>query len=305
MHLDLRGTPVWERPEQVTDALARLGPAGAVNIVTENEPRGLVAGIRERRSNGITIKTRRMAEREWHLLVAPSSLSPGHTLEAALRHVHALSALDDAGRAELARASSTHVVRRSQTVVHDNVEWPYIGLVLDGVLAVASGEGSARRRIYYEVYPHEIFGEAEFFDAGSSMGRVIVLSKSARFAKIPRASVRDMCRRYPDLVFHLGEVAAQRKRELIDLLADHGTLPIIARIAQVLVRYAPPARGLAPAISPLPAMTQSLIAASAGTVKEVAARAIAALELRGALRRERGHITYLDRQMLLDIARGQ
>jgi hypothetical protein len=46
-------------------------------------------------------------------------------------------------------------------------------------------------------------------------------------------------------------------------------------------------------------MTQSQVAASAGTVKEVAARAIAELERLQALRRERGHIRYLDRTKLL------
>jgi hypothetical protein len=48
-------------------------------------------------------------------------------------------------------------------------------------------------------------------------------------------------------------------------------------------------------------MTQTQVAAAAGTVKEVAARAIADLERVQALRRERGHIRYLDRAKLLEI----
>ena len=43
------------------------------------------------------------------------------------------------------------------------------------------------------------------------------------------------------------------------------------------------------------------IAAAGGTVKEVAARAIAELESRKALRREHGHIRYLDREVLLEL----
>jgi len=50
-------------------------------------------------------------------------------------------------------------------------------------------------------------------------------------------------------------------------------------------------------------MTQSQIAAAAGTVKEVAARAIAELDERGLLRRERGHIRFLDRQGLVELLR--
>lgn len=48
-------------------------------------------------------------------------------------------------------------------------------------------------------------------------------------------------------------------------------------------------------------MTQSQIAAAAGTVKDVAARAISELQHRGALRRERGHIAYLDRVRLVRV----
>ncbi|HEY5426137.1 MAG TPA: helix-turn-helix domain-containing protein [Candidatus Tumulicola sp.] len=80
-------------------------------------------------------------------------------------------------------------------------------------------------------------------------------------------------------------------------------MPILARIARVLVPYAMPERGLVPAAASLATVTQSQIAAAAGTVKEVAARAIAELESRNVLRRERGHIRYLDRQELLELIR--
>ncbi|HVA26600.1 MAG TPA: helix-turn-helix domain-containing protein, partial [Candidatus Baltobacteraceae bacterium] len=58
-----------------------------------------------------------------------------------------------------------------------------------------------------------------------------------------------------------------------------------------------------PALAPLPNLTQAHIAASAGTVKEVAARAIAELETGGYLLREHGHIRFLDRQKLVDLIR--
>ncbi|MBC5828935.1 MAG: hypothetical protein GIW98_01925 [Candidatus Eremiobacteraeota bacterium] len=57
------------------------------------------------------------------------------------------------------------------------------------------------------------------------------------------------------------------------------------RVASALVVYAPPKDGLHPALPPLPSITQTQIAVAAGTVKEVAARAIAELEARRALKR--------------------
>jgi hypothetical protein len=94
---------------------------------------------------------------------------------------------------------------------------------------------------------------------------------------------------------------AQRIRLLADALAVQGSLPILGRIARVLLPYAMPERGLVPAASSLSTITQSQIAAAGGTVKEVAARAIAELESRSALRREHGHIRYLDREVLLEL----
>ena len=69
----------------------------------------------------------------------------------------------------------------------------------------------------------------------------------------------------------------------------------------MLLPYAMPDRGLVPAAHSLSTITQSQIAAAGGTVKEVAARAIAELEARKALRREHGHIRYLDREVLLGL----
>jgi CRP-like cAMP-binding protein len=169
------------------------------------------------------------------------------------------------------------------------------------VLAFGSGNGHARPRIFLEAFPYEVFGEVAFFDGAPANARISVLSKAARYLRMPRRALVEGGRMDPTLLLSLGRVCAQRSRDVMQALATQGTMPIIARIAQALVPFAPPEQGLAPAIAPLPNMTQSQIAAAAGTVKEVAARAIAELELRGLLKRERGHIRFLDRQKLVDL----
>jgi uncharacterized protein (DUF2249 family) len=60
----------------------------------------------------------------------------------------------------------------------------------------------------------------------------------------------------------------------------------------------PPDAGLSPALEPLQRMTQAELAVTAGTVKEVAARAVAELECVGAIQRVKGHIALVDRQRL-------
>jgi signal-transduction protein with cAMP-binding, CBS, and nucleotidyltransferase domain len=203
--------------------------------------------------------------------------------------------LDAGVRAELVAAATWQTGRRGQTLVADNVDWPFIGMVTEGIVARANGGGRDRERILYEIFPYELFGVAEYFDRGLKMARI------AYVLKLPWEVVSRVAARNPELTNALGIVMAQRVRLLADALSVQGSLPILGRIARVLLPYAMPERGLAAASAALSTITQSQIAAAGGTVKEVAARAIAELESRKALRREHGHIRYLDREVLLEL----
>ncbi len=249
------------------------------------------------------VETRRVASRVWQLRLTHR---PGEATDrsSAAQHISrcpAFAALDAGVRGELAAASVWHTGRRGQTLVAENVDWPYLGMVTEGIVARANGGGRERERILYEIFPYELFGVAEYFDRGLKMARIAVFSKSAHVLKIPWDVVSRIAARYPDLTNALGIVMAQRVRLLADALSVQGSLPILGRIARVLLPYAMPERGLAPASASLSTITQSQIAAAGGTVKEVAARAIAELESRKALRREHGHIRYLDREVLLEL----
>jgi CRP-like cAMP-binding protein len=216
----------------------------------------------------------------------------------------AFSVLDDVLLEEIAAAAIPQTARRGEAFVEENEDWPFVGMVTDGIVARAKGgEESERERILYAVFPNELFGLAEYFDRGLENARIVAFSKSASIVKIPWHVLDTIADRHPRLTNELGVILAQRLRQVNDTLSLQGSRPIIARIAGVLLPYAVPGRELVPAVASLASITQSQIAAAAGTVKEVAARAIAELESRSALRRERGHIRYLDRNRLLEIIR--
>lgn len=297
--------PVWERPARVFEAFDRLPPGEAFFFITENEPRGLASRIEQTRKHELILEPRRVGDREWHVTLtraavevdAPSPLG-------VLKRSRPFAQLDEISRGRLASVATLHTARRGQTIVHESSDWPFLGIAFEGVFALGSRHDSARQRIFYEVFPYEVFGEVEFLDEAPTVGRVIVLSKAARYLRIPKAAVVEVADRDPQVYAALGRVAAQRARGMLEQLVSQATMPIIARVAQVLLPYAMPERGLALAMAPLPNMTQSQIAAAAGTVKEVAARAIADLEARALLKRERGHVRYLDRQGLIDLVKG-
>jgi uncharacterized protein (DUF2249 family)/CRP-like cAMP-binding protein len=301
--IDLRGLPAWERPDLVRKALDRLPSGASLTLITENEPRALSQRITQDRTDRFVIETRRIASRVWQLRLTHRSgeASERSASSQQLSRCPPFAALDAGVREELAGAALWQTGRRGQTLVADNVDWPFIGMVTEGVVARANGGGRERERILYEIFPYELFGVAEYFDRGLKMARIAVFSKTARVLKIPWDVVSRIAARDPELTHALGVVMAQRVRLLADALSVQGSLPILGRIARVLLRYAMPDRGLAPASAALSTITQSQIAAAGGTVKEVAARAIAELESRKALRREHGHIRYLDREVLLEL----
>lgn len=194
--------------------------------------------------------------------------------------------------------------RRRDIIVEQEESFPYLGIVLDGVIAMSirgpvSSARQNRAMRLYESFPGNLFAEAAVLDDAKTLGRATVISRVARFALIPRDVILEICDSNPALLRELGRATALRSRELVRRLTAQMTEPIISRIAGVLLPYADEHNdGIAPAKTYLSELTQAEIAATAGTVKEVAARTIAQLERDGALRRERGHIRYLCRAKL-------
>ncbi len=301
--IDLRAFPVWERPDLVRKAIDRLPSGASLTLITENEPRALSSRITQDRPDRFVFETRRIGSRVWQLRLThrPAETSERNSSAQQLARCPAFTALEVGVREELAAAAIWQTGRRGQTLVAENSDWPFLGMVTEGIVARANGGGRERERILYEIFPYELFGVAEYFDRGLKMARIAVFSKTARVLKVPWEVVSRVAGRYPELTNGLGIVMAQRIRLLADALNVQGSLPILGRVARVLLPYAMPERGLVPASASLSTITQSQIAAAGGTVKEVAARAIAELESRNALRREHGHIRYLDREVLLEL----
>ncbi|HEY9179194.1 MAG TPA: Crp/Fnr family transcriptional regulator, partial [Candidatus Baltobacteraceae bacterium] len=244
---------------------------------------------------------RQVGEAEWRVRLLRLLVdAQNSSLEAALRRSPVFSRLSGNAFSRVTETIAEHTARKGQVICAENAGCESLGFVLEGAFAVFVGAGS-RERLLFHLFPFDTFGESEFFDRGLTMGRTVALSKTARYASVPFETLRAIAVQEPEFMRAIGSATAQRNRTLASELAAQVSQPIIARVAAALLPYAAPERELHPALPPLPTMTQAQIAAAAGTVKEVAARAIAELERVQALRRERGHIRYLDRSKLLDM----
>jgi CRP/FNR family cyclic AMP-dependent transcriptional regulator len=299
--VDLRRVTVWERAAIVLEESSKLAADGCFEFLTEVDPRALIARLEQLRPAEFAFEHRQIGDAEWRVkLTRLRADKCASSLEAALHRSPVFARLSGNGRARIVEAASEHSARKCEIVCAENADCSALGLVLEGAFAVFVGAGS-RERLLFHLMPFETFGDCEFFDEGLSIGRTVALSKSGRYALIPFEIVRSVGMQEPEFLLAIGASAAQHNRAVASALAAQVSQPIIARVAAALLAHAAPERELHPALPPLPHMTQAQIAAAAGTVKEVAARAIAELERVQALRRERGHILFLDRAKLLSV----
>ena len=116
---------------------------------------------------------------------------------------------------------------------------------------------------------------------------------------IPRDALRELMMRYPEIGLSVTQVLAQRVRELSTLAGELSLRDVVSRIAAMLLRL--PSKG---ATVVLP--TRHELAATVGTVREVATRGLKHLERLGAIRLEpRGRVTLVDRALLRRLAGGR
>lgn len=295
--INLRGAPLSQR-SRIFESFGSLESGSTVTMLTEHDPRALPGRLEELWPGQMTCRYYRMGQGEWHVIVDRTT-SVDTFLRGWLGRTAAFAGLDDAVIDALAEAATFRTATKCEEIVREGAT-DFLGIVCEGTVALLSGKGR-RERALFEVFPLEVFCDVAYFDSGSTLGRYVVLSKTLTYVTVPYDQIRRIGNGHPRLIEALGSSVAQHVRSLAAALCSQASQPIIARVAAALLPYARPQAGLHPALAPLPNMTQTQIAASAGTVKEVAARAIGELEERGALRRERGHVKFLARETLLAV----
>lgn len=233
-----------------------------------------------------------------------AQLSPDETaLSGRLRTFPVFRVLDEALLEELAARAIVQYAPRKRIVVNENQQFEALGVVLEGRISVnialRGTGGTVRPCMLYLVEPGETFAEFAALDGDTAVGDIAALT-DVRYAVIPKEAVRSAIRRSSAFCDALVDRAMGRARYSINRLAGHLTLPVSVRVAQLLLPYAQNGAGLLPADARLQKMTQAQLAAMAGSAKEVFARTVSDLEDAGALRRERGHIAYLDGEKLTE-----
>jgi len=202
----------------------------------------------------------------------------------------------------LVDGATVREARKGEVIYEEGEHWDQLGFVVEGCIAMLANGEDAKEHLYEQVFPGHFFGVSAMFDGGAEMAKTAVVSRKACYALIDRDAVINLCKRHGPLAIAFAMTLARRVRRTTSLLAAQVNLTAQERIARYLLGYAS-GSGMSEALEPLPQMTQAQIGAAAGTVKDVAARTIGLLERQGALKRERGHIRLVNRELLAEFAR--
>lgn len=153
----------------------------------------------------------------------------------------------------------------------------------------ASPEG--REQVLHHVGPGQSFTDVAAFDGAACPASAQAIEASTVLL-LPRPALLGLLRAHPEIAEAVIRVLASRLRQLSALIEDLGLRPVAARVAGVVLCLAEPGPTVA-----LP--TRQELAAMAGTVREVATRALELLERAGAIHPGPGQrLTILDQALL-------
>jgi len=182
------------------------------------------------------------------------------------------------------------------------------GEACEGLYVVKSGRvriykisPEGREQVLLIAGPGDTFNEVPVFDGGPNPASVEALEPTILLL-LPKSTLLAMMEAQPRLARAFMRTFATRLRQLVGLVEELSFKTVTGRVARILLEQLPSA-GAEQSEQPPRRLTQREIAAMAGTAREVAGRALKALEQQGAVRIERGRIVIIDRQRLAGLGR--
>ncbi len=219
---------------------------------------------------------------------------PEHSsVTALLRRVPVFVSLKDEHIGRLA----TQMVRRD---VAKGVLVTVEGQPAEGLYVVAAGHfkrfkiaPSGHEQILKFLQPGESFGEVPLLDGGPDPASTQAMERGTVYV-LPRPRFEALVQQSPDLAQGLIQFLAGRLRHYNRLVEDLSFRHRTERVAKLVLERS--------TLGDLDRLTQSDMAAAAGTAREGVGRALRELEHRGAIHVEHGKITIRDQNLLETIA---
>jgi CRP-like cAMP-binding protein len=203
------------------------------------------------------------------------------------------SALTPEQRARVLRAARRLRVDAGQTLFVEGEPCAGLYVIERGLVKLFKTSVEGKEQVLRHMSAGDSFNEVPVFDgsvnpvsaAAVEEGELVVLSRDAML---------DVLREYPAVAEAVLQVFASRLRHLVALVEDLSFRQVTARVARIVLQSVAPHEGIGAGVGGRARVTQREIAEMAGTSREVAARALKALEEAGAIRVRRGDIHVID-----------
>ncbi len=211
-----------------------------------------------------------------------------------LRALHS-SFFDDLSPDDLAAIGAAMFQRQypaGQIVLLEGAASSVLYVVQAGRLKLYKTSPRGREQVLRLLRPGDMFNEVAVFDEGPNPASAQTIEDCTLYLLRQRDLMRFVAER-PGIALAITRTFAGRLREALALVEDLAFRDVTSRLAKILLED----RDGGP-----PRLTQELLAAMAGSRREVVGRALKALSQDNAIQLERGRIHVKDRQALEHLA---
>jgi CRP/FNR family transcriptional regulator len=211
-----------------------------------------------------------------------------------LRALH--SAFFDELATEDLEALGTAMFQRTypagQIVLLEGAASSVLYVVQAGRLKLFKTSARGREQVLRLLRPGDMFNEVAVFDEGPNPASAQAIEDCTLYLLRRRDLLRFVSAR-PGVALAITRTFARRLREALGLVEDLAFRDVTSRLARILLEGQD---------GGTPRLTQELLAAMAGSRREVVGRALKALSQEGAVKLERGRIHVRDRRALEHLA---
>jgi CRP-like cAMP-binding protein len=189
-----------------------------------------------------------------------------------------------------------------QIVLLEGAASSVLYVVQAGRLKLFKTSPKGREQVLRLLRPGDMFNEVAVFDEGPNSASAQAIEDCTLYLLRRRDLLRFMVER-PGIALAVTRTFARRLREALALVEDLAFRDVTSRLAKILLEGLRSSEAKGHAGEPKePRLTQELLAAMAGSRREVVGRALKALSQEGAVRLERGRIHVCDRDALERLA---
>lgn len=223
-------------------------------------------------------------------------------VEDVLRKTPYFAGLERSHVSLIARTVVRRSYERGDFVFHEGDTCEGLYVVESGRARVYKISSDGREQVLLIAERGETFNEVAVFDGGPNPASVETLEPTVLLL-LRKEALLSIVEAQPEVGRAFMRVFASHLRRLAGLVEELSFKTVTGRVARILLEQLPvPTEGSIDQ-SPPRRLTQREIAAMAGTAREVAGRALKALEQQGAIRLERGRSIIVDPQLLASLGR--